>query len=115
MAVAPALTHEDITGRDGHAEAILAVVELRVDVALEPDAVRVSPVGEVDLATIGRLREHMHEGMATGTARVILDLRATTLIDSTALHLAVDTHDWAARNGVAFAIIPGPPAVQRTF
>jgi anti-anti-sigma factor len=101
--------------RDWDAAPILEAVEFRVDLAHEHDAVRVSAAGEVDLATIGRLREHIHEAMAIGTGRVILDLRATTFVDSTALHLAVETHEWAARTGVEFVIIPGPPAVQRTF
>jgi anti-anti-sigma factor len=106
---------EDLRHRDGHAEAILAAVGFRVEVERERDAVRVSPVGELDAATIGRLRAPIAEAQASGTARLILDLRATTFLDSTALHLAVETHDWTARNGVEFVIIPGPPAVQRTF
>ena len=110
-----AVMREDMQERDGYAEAFLGAVEFRVDVAREGDAVRVSPVGEVDAATIGRVREHVDEAMTTGTGRVILDLRAITFLDSTALHLAVETHDWAARNGVVFAIIPGSPNVQRTF
>jgi anti-anti-sigma factor len=100
---------------NGEAETILAAAEFRVDVTREPDTVRISPVGEVDAATIGGVREHINDAMATGTGRLILDLREITFLDSTALHLAVETNDWAARNGVEFAIIPGSPAVQRTF
>jgi anti-sigma B factor antagonist len=110
-----AVMRGDMRERDGGAEAILGAVEFRVDVEREGDAVRVSPVGEVDAATIGRVREHINDAMATGVGRVVLDLRAITFLDSTALHLAVETHDSATRNGVEFAIIPGPPAVQRTF
>jgi anti-anti-sigma factor len=90
-------------------------IEFRVDVARERDAVRVSPVGELDMATIRYLREALYEAMAAGAARVILDLRETTFLDSSALHLAVDAHERAVRDTTGFAIIPGPPLVQRAF
>ena len=113
MALGPAVEHEDLRDREGHAKAILAAVEFRVDVARENDTVRISPVGELDVATIGTLRERVHEAMTAG--RLILDLRATTFVDSSALHLAVETYEWALQNGAEFAIIPAPPHVQRTF
>ena len=100
---------------DGHAEAMLAAVAFRVDVAQERGAVRVCPVGELDMATIGQLRARLGEAMDSSAARVILDLRQTTFLDSSGLHLAVETTAWAARNGTEFAIIAGPPDVQRTF
>jgi anti-anti-sigma factor len=77
--------------------------------------VRVRPVGEVDLATIGSLREQMLAAMEAGAGLVILDLRETTFFDSTGLRLAVDVGRRAARDRIEFAIIPGPRAVQRTF
>jgi anti-anti-sigma factor len=99
---------------DGHAGEIPAAVEFRVDVAQEHDAVRISPAGEVDLATVGRVRARVDEALAAA-ARLILDLRATTFADSSVLHLAVKTQERAARDEIPFAIIPGPPVVQRTF
>jgi anti-sigma B factor antagonist len=92
-----------------------APVEFRVDVAQENGAVRVCPVGEVDTATIRELRARLDEAISSGAARVILDLRGTTFLDSAGLHLAVDATASASRNGVQFAIIAGPPDVQRTF
>jgi anti-anti-sigma factor len=115
MASGLPVNREDTRDRAAHAEAMRAAAEFRVDVAREHDAVRVSPVGELDVATIGHVREHLGEAMASGAGRVILDLRETTFLDSSALHLAVETHDWATRSGAEFAIIPGPPPVQRAF
>jgi anti-sigma B factor antagonist len=100
---------------DGYAEAMLAAAEFRVEVAREGEGVRVCPIGEVDLATIELLRRHMDEAMEAGAARVILDLRRITFLDSSGLHLAVETKERAAGIGAEFAIIPGPPPVQRTF
>jgi anti-anti-sigma factor len=100
---------------DGHGQAMLGDVEFRVDVRREQGDVRVCPIGDVDVATIGRLRARMNEAFAAVADRVILDLRATTFLDSSGLHLVVDTDTWATRSGTEFVIIAGPPAVQHTF
>ena len=115
MASGLAVNREDTRNRFGHADEILVAVEFRVDVARERGAVRISPVGEIDLATIGCLRERTSEAMAAGPGRLILDLRETSFLDSSALHLAVEILEWAERTGTQFAVIPGPPVVQRTF
>jgi anti-sigma B factor antagonist len=100
---------------DADTEAMLAAVTFRVDVARENAGVRICPVGEVDMATIGHLRARIDEELRSGVERLILDLRQVTFLDSAGLHLVVDLDARAARNGMQFAIIAGPPAVQRTF
>jgi anti-anti-sigma factor len=113
MGPEPAVDHT--RDRDAEVEAMLAAVSFRVDVAQERGAVRVSPVGEVDLGTVGRLRKELDAAMDAGAGRVILDLRWTTFCDSSTLHLTVNAHDRALRAGIEFAIVAGPPGVQRTF
>ena len=76
---------------------------------------RSRPRGAADRATIARLRVDAEAAMAADPGRLILDLRETTFIDSSMLHLVVETLEWAARTGTQFAIVPGPPVVQRTF
>jgi anti-anti-sigma factor len=98
-----------------HDDAIFGAVEFRVDVRRDARGVRVTPVGEVDAATIGCLRESFDEATAIGVGRLVLDLRETTFLDSTGLHFAVDLDAWARTNRTEFAIVAGPPAVQRTF
>jgi anti-anti-sigma factor len=93
----------------------LTAVKFRVEVAREPAGVRVTPVGEIDMATIGRVRARFDEALDDGAGRVILDLRETTFVDSTALHLALDVDARAKAQRTTFAIIAGPPVVQRTF
>jgi anti-anti-sigma factor len=100
---------------DDHGQAAPGGVEFRVDVTSEHGDVRVRPVGDVDVATIGRLRERMTEAMGAAADRVILDLRATTFFDSSGLHLVLDTDTWATRTATEFVIIAGPPAVQHAF
>jgi anti-anti-sigma factor len=100
---------------DREAEPMLSEVEFRVGVSHERGGVRIRPVGEIDLATIGRLRARVGEAMATRAHRIVLDLRAATFLDSSGLHLALDIDRWATRNGAEFTIIPGPPDVQHAF
>ena len=104
-----------VANEEGYAEALREAAVFRVDVKPERGAVRLCPVGELDMATIGLLRGHLEEAMGAGTAHVTLDLRETTFLDSSALHLAVEARDRAARAGTGFAIIPAPPIVQRAF
>jgi anti-anti-sigma factor len=110
-----ALEHAVARTRVGYARAIQAAAAFRVDVARERDAVRVCPVGELDMGTIGRLRARIDEAIASGVERLILDLRQTTFLDSAGVHLAIDTDSATRQSATEFAIIAGPPTVQRTF
>jgi anti-sigma B factor antagonist len=87
----------------------------RVEVEPERDVVRVCPVGEVDLGTVDEIRAQLQELESNGFSRLILDLRRTTFLDSSGLRLAVEVNAQSAADGFAFAIIAGPPAVQRAF
>jgi stage II sporulation protein AA (anti-sigma F factor antagonist) len=87
----------------------------RVEVEPERDAVRVCPIGEVDLGSVDEVRTQLEELRATGFSRLILDLRRTTFLDSSGLRMAVEVNAAAASDGFEFAIIPGPPPVQRVF
>jgi anti-anti-sigma factor len=115
MALEHAVDREVMRPRAPQLAAVRSAAAFHVDVAREREAVLVCPVGELDMATIGGLRAHIDEAIASGARRLILDLRQTAFLDSAGLHLAVDANESARRNGTAFAIIAGPPAVQRTF
>ena len=99
---------------DGHA-AMRTAIEFRVEAIEECGAVRVCPIGEIDLATVDQLRARLDEVMARGPERVVLDLRETTFLDSTGVHLIMDAHSRAARTATDFVVISGPSAVRRTF
>lgn len=79
------------------------------------DVVRVSPVGEVDLSTVGEIRRELRELRRVGFMRLVLDLRGTTFLDSTGLHLILEECESARAAGAQFAIVAGPPEVQRVF
>jgi anti-sigma B factor antagonist len=86
-----------------------------VETVPDRDVVRVSPIGEIDLSTVGEIRDQLRELRAVGFMRLVLDLRGTTFLDSTGLHLILEECDTARAAGAQFAIVAGPPEVQRVF
>ncbi len=86
-----------------------------VEVELGRDAVRVVPIGELDLATVPELASQIKELRDVGYERLVLDLRRLKFIDSTGLHLILKLDGQARREGREFLVIPGPPAIQRVF
>jgi anti-sigma B factor antagonist len=87
----------------------------RVEVHPERDGVRVVPVGEVDIATVGEIDARLRELNQAGFRHVVLDLRQLTFIDSTGLRLVLTWHAAARQNDIDVMVLEGPPAVQRVF
>ena len=75
----------------------------------------VRPVGELDLDTAPQLEETMTAVRAEGSARLLLDLRDLTFMDSTGLRLVIRWDTAARADGFDFAIVPGPDVVQRVI
>ena len=87
----------------------------RCEVVPERDAVRVKPVGELDLATTGEVAAALDEMREAGFRTVVLDLSEVTFIDSSGIHTIVEARRAAERDRVSLVVVPGPPAVQRLF
>ncbi|MEA2191847.1 MAG: anti-sigma factor antagonist, partial [Solirubrobacteraceae bacterium] len=79
------------------------------------DAVRVVPVGELDIATVDRLRAAVEELVAVGFERVVIDLRELVFIDCSGLWLLRALYDGARRDDWRLALIQGPAPVRRLF
>jgi anti-anti-sigma factor len=79
------------------------------------DTAWVRPVGELDLDTAPRLEDALADVQSAGPARVLLDLRDLTFMDSTGLRLIIRWDARARQDGFAFAIVPGPDVVQRVI
>jgi anti-sigma B factor antagonist len=95
----------------GHAQA----VPFQVDAQPESLGMRVRPVGEIDMATVGRVRQKIEECVAEGCERVVLDLQGVTFMDSSGVHLVVDADTAARAASWELLIIEGPWQVQRVF
>jgi len=87
----------------------------RVDVHPERGVVRVAAVGELDLATVAQLQAQIRELRDAGFARLVLDLRQLTFMDSNGVALILDEDRFARRDGQDFWLIGGSPAIQRVL
>jgi anti-anti-sigma factor len=85
-----------------------------VAVAREGDALVVSPTGEIDLATIGHVREAVdrdHDGRGS----LVLDLRSVEFMDTSGLRYVLELSERAAKEGFGLRVVRGSAAVQRVF
>jgi anti-sigma B factor antagonist len=87
----------------------------RCEVVPDGDVVQVRPFGELDIATAPQVAAPLGELSADGHRKVVLDLAGLTFVDSTGMRVIVEAHQAAARHGIEFEVLPGPPAVQRAF
>lgn len=92
-----------------------SVPAFSIAVESDRDAARVTPTGEIDLATAPQLRDQLRGLIATGCPRIVLDLRRVLFLDSNGLHAIIDAHARAQREKRELTLIPGPAAVQRMF
>jgi len=79
-----------------------------VELQRNGDLVVVQPRGELDAATIPELRGALDA--IENFARLVLDLRGLSFIDSTGLHLLVELHERAQNDRFELTLIaPEPP------
>jgi anti-anti-sigma factor len=79
------------------------------------DVAWVQPIGELDLDTATNLDQELAAVREAGAARIVLDMRALTFMDSTGLRLVIRWDTDARQGGFEFAIVPGTEVVQRVF
>ena len=87
----------------------------RCEVEPERAAVRVRPIGELDLATVPLVEAQLAELWSVGFTRIVLDLRQVSFMDSAGLRLLLVWHAYSAADGMMFGVISGPPVVQRVL
>jgi anti-anti-sigma factor len=87
----------------------------RVEERTERDVVRLCPIGDVDIDTVGEIRERLETATAAGAKLVVLDLRGVTFLDSTGLHMVLEADARSRAQGWEFGLVGGPADVQRVF
>lgn len=92
-----------------------APVDFWIDVEPQLDTVRLIPVGELDIATVGELRSELDALIEAGFDRIVIDLRRVEFMDSTGLHALLEACERADHLGWELAIVPGKPVVQQIF
>jgi anti-anti-sigma factor len=84
----------------------------RIEVRPDRGRVHVVPHGEVDMATVGRLAAEIDDLVGRGFEAVVLDLRTTTFLDSSGVHMLVEQ---SARTDARVTLIEGSTQVRRIF
>lgn len=88
---------------------------LSFEVLSERDAVRLRPVGTLDLATGPLLEEKIAGLRAAGVRNLIIDLRGLEFMDSTGLQLLLRWDAAARADGFDIGVVRGSPRIQRVF
>ena len=88
---------------------------LRIALSEQGSSTTIRLDGEWDLAAQEASRRAVRHALSRQPARVILDLRGLTFIDSSGVHVLIELFKRAARLRLELAIIRGPAAVQRIF
>jgi anti-sigma B factor antagonist len=107
--------HTAVTTRDEPNPLTSEFEPFRVDVEPERDAVRVAPVGELDIATVDKLRAEVDRLRESGFAKLVLDLRGVRFLDSTGLRLVLELDAAAKEASQELMLIRGSTVVQRIF
>jgi anti-sigma B factor antagonist len=85
-----------------------------VDLDRSGDTLTVTPIGELDIATVPRVADALAAAKRP-YGRLVLDLRGLSFIDSSGLRLVLMEVERAAGEGHAVEVIPGDERVQRIF
>ena len=85
------------------------------DVEAEHGYVRVTPHGELDLASTPEMARRLRELRESGFDRIVFDLRELAFMDSSGLRLVLREQAAAEADGGTFELIPGGTGVQRIF
>ena len=75
----------------------------------------ITPFGELDLASAGRLEQEYLHAREAGLTQIALDLRQVDFIDATGLRVLLTLRNHAMRTGHALTITPPGPAARRIF
>jgi anti-anti-sigma factor len=88
---------------------------LQIDSELKADTARLTPVGELDLATAPQLEQEVRSLLARSVREIVIDLSRLTFIDSSALRLFIVLNERSAEQGWALSLIRPTEHVRRVF
>ena len=88
---------------------------LEIDSELRSDSARLTPVGELDIATAPQLEQEVRSLLARSVRHLIIDLSRLTFIDSSALRLFIVLNDRSAGEGWRLSLIRPTGQVRSVF
>jgi anti-anti-sigma factor len=89
------------------------MADFEVNVHREDGTLVIVPSGELDIATVDRVRTALAERAADESVQI--DLRNLSFLDTSGLQLVVETHRRARQEGYPLRILRGSANVQRVF
>lgn len=78
-----------------------------------PKVVVVEVVGDLDLASVERVRETLHDALSVRPEQLVVDLRDCGFVDASALEMLLDVHRRACRTGRVVTLRGCSPRVLR--
>jgi len=90
-------------------------MELGLEVTERGSWAVLAVAGEVDVATVPRLREQLHSLVAQGQHHIVLDLEAVDFLDSTGLGVLVGALKRVRTNGGELALVCTQSRIRKVF
>lgn len=90
-------------------------IEFSIEDRRHGDAHVVAVSGEIDLFTAPDFKQHVATPIDAGVAHVIVDLSATTFIDSSSLGVLIGAHRRLKLRGGSLTIVCDNEAITKTF
>jgi anti-sigma B factor antagonist len=90
-------------------------IEFSIDDRRLGEAHVVAVTGEIDLFTAPDFKQHVAAPIDAGVAHVIVDLSATTFIDSSSLGVLIGAHRRLKLRGGSLTIVCDNEAITKTF
>jgi anti-sigma B factor antagonist len=81
----------------------------------EPQAIRITLAGELDIATVGAAEREIFAAVDEHPEMLLLDLSTLSFMDSTGLRMILAADTAARAAGGRLVLIPGPESVHRVF
>ena len=90
-------------------------MELGLDVSENNGWAVLGVSGEVDVATVPRLREQLHSLVAQGSHRIVVDLDQVDFLDSTGLGVLVGALKRVRTHDGELALVCTQPRIRKVF
>lgn len=87
---------------------------LTIAVHSERDHAIAAVAGEIDISTVGQLRERLSE-LAASRRHLVIDLNQVTFIDATGLSALIATANRAAAHGTSLHVVCARPKILELF
>ncbi len=90
-------------------------MDLGLDVSQQGDCAVIAVFGEVDVASVPRLREQLHSLVAEGKNRIVVDLNGVGFLDSTGLGVLVGALKRTRTHGGSLGVVCNQPQIMKVF